>query len=78
MLLDLEKLEKTLLLMDKYQLDEIQCEEFTLKKTRFKAPEPTPQELLEKHVRPVTLEDASLIASNRIAEVEAFLNPEKK
>ena len=60
--LDLVKLESVLLLLDKYNIDEIQCEEYTIKKSRFKTPEPTDKEILDRH----TLQQARNITASRI------------
>jgi hypothetical protein len=67
--LDLVKLESVLRLIDKYNIDEIQCEEYTIKKSRFKTPEPTDKQILDRH----TLDHARNIAATRITEVEGWL-----
>ena len=51
--LDLEKLEAVMVLMAKHQIDEVQCEEYTIKKHIFQIekPQQTDQELLAKHLK---------------------------
>ena len=70
--LDLAKLEAVLKLMEQYKIDEIACEELTVKKSRFSQQDPTPEQLLQQHTKP-TLADAKAVAANRVAEVESWL-----
>jgi hypothetical protein len=71
--IDINKLEAVMKLMETYQIDELGCEEFTLKKSRFKTPEPTEKQIMDKHTG---LNEAKEIASHRIADIETFLNGE--
>lgn len=56
--MNLEQIEAVFILMEKYFIDELQCEEFTIKKSKFKAEkkELTEQELLARHLVPLETE----------------------
>lgn len=57
--LDLVLLEETFKLMDKHLIDEIQCEQFTIKRTKFRGQEkaePTDAALLARHLAPLPQE----------------------
>ncbi len=76
--MQIQNIEKIMKLMEQYGIDEVSVDYLNIKKSRFKAPEPTPEELLEQHLKPKTLADAQAVAANRINEIEAWLDPEKK
>jgi hypothetical protein len=52
-MIDLDLLEKTFILMEKHLVDEIQCEQFTIRKTKFKGEKvaPSESELLATHLK---------------------------
>ena len=70
-------IEAIMALMEKYGIDEVACDFIIIKESHFKTPQPTQEELLTKPIKPASLQDAQVIAANRIAEIEAFINPEK-